>query len=450
MYNAERILFSPIDGQLVPSPGNGRSYHGQGEVDSILLEAQVRRESEQLAPQITRDILALNASLKNHNPEDFCVDMDLTPETTAIEPMPEEEALPKLRNHQISIRNLGESIPAYMDLAYKRIDALATYREEVARLKRGEPKTPYDQYLMAVDDFGEKDIDQDILDEGRERIVESAIEVNIRLSGDNQSLIEGLQAYNAVNLLTAPSDVEAHYWRYALRFRPKFGQALGTNLGGVDYKFQRKYQDKFWKFYERIEKGGNALWHNWHQRHKEEYNIGLTESYAPHEESHFDVGEVISQEIKRGELNPLAGVITIPGPDGYYFEGIALTAHDWADFELTPDGKLGNAIYRLEKIALVKGFFEVEHGMPPDIAAKDIARYIPLKSLEQIRDLLVEGTTDPFARAYQPVYGRAVLDWEGIFSNLSPEKRKQFIRRATKSPMTRSAVRNLVGEILVD
>lgn len=407
------------------------------------------KEMAILSRAILSDVLGYDLWLKERNPNEFCVDMDETPATTRIKPISEAEAIPAFKEHIKNIESLGENPSDILVVTHDRLIAQVTFREEIARTKAGEPKTPYDQYLRLIDGFGEKDVDKDVLEEGREHLITCVSEIDLPMSTDGEGLRSGLRNYNERNALSSPKEVETFYFRYAERFRQKFASALGVNLSQVDYKFATKYRDEFWKFYERPGKSGNALWMNWHERHRQEFNIGLVEAYAPHEESHFDIGEVIHKEISEGRLEDIAGLITIPGPDSYYLEGLALTAHDWAGFNFTADGELGAAIYKLEKMALVKGFYLVEHGVDPKEATRDIARYIPVKTLDQIEHLLIEGTTDPFARAYQVVYGRAVMDFDEVANNLNHEKRIIFLKEVAKKPRTRNQIKNLISDILV-
>lgn len=441
----ERANIGPLDGSLSPV-SRGAIYAGRNE--GTFQEGNDLKEKDRLSRAILRDVLGFNEWLER-NSNDFCVDMDETVRTTTIRPVSEAEALVAFKDHIGSIDALGENQGDIMTLEHDRLVAQVTFREEIAKTKAGEPKTPYDQYLRLTDGFGEKDVDVDLLEESREHLIDCVSEIDMPISTDGEGLRNGLRNYNQRHALSSPKEVETYYFRYANRFRQKFASVLGVNLSGVDYEFATKYRDEFWKFYERPGKSGNALWINWHERHKHEFNIGLVESYAPHEESHFDIGEVIHQEISEGRLENLAGLITIPGPDSYYLEGLALTAHDWAGFKFTADGELGAAIYKLEKIALVKGFYLVEHGVDIEEATRQIARYLPVKTLGQISHLLEEGTTDPFARAYQVVYGRAVMDFDEFAKNLSHEKRIVFLKEVAKKPRTRNQIRNLISDVLV-
>lgn len=435
-------------GQSAAGPERGFSFSAS--VQSGEEANSDKRELGKLYKAIARDVLAFNNWLTSKNPDNFCLDMDLSSRTTYTTIIDEQEAISRFTQHIESIRKLGEDRTELLELVHDRLIAQVVFRQELAKVKAGEPKTPYDEYLRAINGFGEKDVDRDFLEEKRQEVIGHAIRVtHVRSDINAEEFREDLLSYNRNNLLHTPKDVEAHYWRYAHRFRSDFARVLGVDLSKVNYQFLRKYRKEFWKFFERPGKTDSSLWINWHERHREEYNIALVEAYVPHEESHFDVGEIIRQEIASGNLDALAGLITIPGPDSYYLEGLALTAHDWADFDLTDDGNLGASVYKLEKIALVKGFYLVEHGMPVEKATKEIARYIPMKTLDQIEKLLEEGTTDPWARAYQVVYGRAVMDFDEISKNLSDENKVVFIREIAKRPRTRNQIRNLLSDMLV-
>jgi len=50
-----------------------------------------------------------------------------------------------------------------LELAQDRLLALVTYREEVVRVKAGEPKSPYSEYLPLVSGFRERDVDKELV-----------------------------------------------------------------------------------------------------------------------------------------------------------------------------------------------------------------------------------------------------------------------------------------------
>lgn len=401
---------------------------------------------ENLKTLIIKDIRSFNSCLEGN--DEFCIDMDVVPFSTIVEEIDEREAIARFTRHIASVEQLGETTEL-LGLVHDRLAAQVAYRNEIAKVRAGEPKTPYDEYLRSINGFGEKDVEEGSLEEEREKLIDCALEVMSFADTSGEGLRSALLSYNDKNSLRRFKDVVNHYWRYAPRFRDKFAQRIGVDLKDISYQIVYKRRDAFWKFYERPMGSSWELWMNWHKRHKNEYNIALVESYTSHEDCHFDVGEIIRQEINSGNLDPFAGLITIPGPDSYYLEGLAMTAHDWVDFGLTNDGRLGTAVYKLEKIALLKGFYLLEHGVSIDEVIKRIARYIPMKTLDQITNLLEEGITDPFARAYQVVYGRAVMDFEGFNNNLSPENKLMFIREVVKTPKTREQILKLYTDIVV-
>ncbi len=379
-----------------------------------LVEAELRRAKEKLSKAIIHDISSFDLWLRQtKGPLEFIVGYYITKPDSGIEPIPQEESLPRLRGHRQTMAQIGlENLPPEFTLIDARLGSIDTYFEEQEKLKRGEPKTILTDYAQAVDLFTPRLIPQKDIDDIREEEILGGLR---RLGyaftpNSEQSVRMALAVYHKGNQLKSKESIEYNYWRSAKRYRHQLSQAIGQELSSVKYDIVWKDADAFWKGYERVEEGGNYLWLNENERHMGEYDHAIVETYALHEDLHMAQASLIASEIRGRRLDPAVGIVPSIGPDAYLLEGLAQTVGDLAEYDMTPDTKLGIGLYRLEKRALANGIQYVEGGATIDEVAHDLRKYIPLKDIDEIRKLLREATTKPFERAYMIVYG--ISDYE--------------------------------------
>lgn len=407
--------------------------------------------AENLSRAIITDLRGYNAWLQKR--DDFCIDMDLAPwdETQPILPIDQQGAMRRFKSHIASIETIPpEDRSDTLDLSYLRLRGLVAYREEIERVERGEPKTEYKQLFREVNWFEPPAIKRAALDEAREECIDylGAVGYPPR-SSDEQDVAEAFRNYHESHKLTSPKEILDEYRQYAERYRSQLSQTIGQDLSFVNYDTLTKYTNAFWRFYERGGPSGFQVWFNWHQRHRDSYDTAVVQAYSPHEDFHETKGQVLGQRIKSGELEPLAGLITIPGPDSFAWEGEAIQIHNLAEFRLTPDTRLGTAIYHLSKLAIADGIYRVEGGEPANDVARDLAKYMPLNSVEEFEALLREATTKTFDRVYQPIYGIAGHQYRELSQNLLKPKKIRFIKYSLETPRSWEQFHDLVGYLAV-
>ena len=378
-----------------------------------LSETERKKAKEKLSKAIISDISALDFWVRQQtNGTDFRVDMYVAKPEEPIEPQPPEVIVPRLQEHRQEMQRIGlKNLPPEFTLVDLRLAALIAYEIELQKTRLGEPQTEYQDYFRSINGYPPRLIPEQALDDSMDQMFDALEKTGLRFTRTKPISVQvALRTYNMFNHLRTLQDIEAHYWRFARRYRFQLGILIGEDLNDVNYQVVWKSEDKFWKAWERIQLDGNELWMNEHPRHIGEYNNAVVEGYSVHEDPHFVQGEVLRREIRRRNLDPVAGIITIPGPDSFQLEGLAQTTADLGDLELTTDGRLGVTLYRSEKRALSNGLFYVASGAHVEEVAEAIRKYMPLKSIDEIRKLLREGTTKPFERAYLSVYG--ISDYE--------------------------------------
>lgn len=378
-----------------------------------LSETERKKAKERLSRAIIRDISALDFWVRQQtNGTDFRVDMYITRPEEPIEPQPPEVIVPRLQEHRQEMQRIGlKNLPPEFTLVDLRLAALIAYEVELQKSKLGEPLTEYQDNFRNINGYSPRLIPQHALDDSMGQMFDALEKTGLRFTRTKPVSVQAaLRTYNVFNHLATLQDIEAHYWRFARRYRFQLGILIAEDLSDVDYQAVWKSEDKWWKAWERIQLDGNELWLNKHPRHMGEYNNAVVEGYSVHEDPHFVQGEVLRREIRRRNLDPVAGIVTIPGPDSFQLEGLAQTTADLGDLELTTDGRLGITLYRTEKRALANGLLYVASGASVEEVAEDLRKYMPLKSIDEIRKLLREGIIKPFERAYLAVYG--ISDYE--------------------------------------
>ena len=309
-----------------------------------------------------------------------------------------EEAINHFETHARKIDQIGlNNLPPEWEYIRDSQRALAVYLREQDKLARGEPKTPYDEYLKNVSGYEPHLIPQDYLEEHWENIIDILDDMGEKFNAhDEESIRRALRKRNLDTRLTSPNAVEGTFWRADRRNRSKLAQILGEE------------SEEFWRFVEEMGPEGEAILRsNWHEIHRDSYDLGLAEMYGGHEPLHFLFGALIKKEVAEGRLDSAAGLLTIPGPSGFQLEGLAQTTTDILNYDVTQDGQLAVELYRVEKCDLANGLLLVEQGAPIEEVARSNRKYSLRAGIEGKTRLLRWGTRKPFDRAFQPNYARS-------------------------------------------
>lgn len=335
-----------------------------------------------------------------YKPREDEVDLDIS----------REKAIGDFEEHARKIDQIGlNNLPPEWEYIRDSQRALAVYLREGDKLAQGQLKTPYKEYIEAVDGYQPRLIPWPELDGNLGNIINILEGMGEKFDPCSETSIRRVvKRRSEETKLDSQEDVEQAFWRADRRNRSRLAQLLGEEIKNVRFELQWSEENAFWRFFESIGPGGKMILRsNWHERQRASYDNGLVEMYGGHEPSHFIVAALIGREITQNRLDPAAGLLIIPSPIGFQMEGIAQTIGDIAGFETTQDGKLAVELYRMEKRALANGLYLAEEGIDIAMVAIRIRKYMPRLGLDEIRRLLKEGTEKPFERAFLVNYGRS-------------------------------------------
>ncbi|MDP2632537.1 MAG: hypothetical protein Q8P25_02340 [Candidatus Curtissbacteria bacterium] len=319
-----------------------------------------------------------------------------------------EEAIAKFAEHARKIDEIGlKKLPSEWIYIRDSQLGLAAYLREQDRLAKGEPKTPYDEFLTIVSGYAPRMIPREYQQKTLEEITEVLASMGERFNpNDYESIRRAIRKRHEDGKLNSQDAVERVLRRADRRNRSELAKLLGPEVHSVKFQLEWEEANVFWRFYEDMSSGGeNILRANWHERHRESYDIGLADMYGGHEPEHFIIGHHIARAVKKGEIDPAAGLLTIPGPTGFQMEGLAQTIGDIAEYDVTQDGRLAVLLYRLDKYDIVNGLFRAEQGEPTEEIVQD--REFNFRGIDERRRTLRDGLRNPFDRAFLPNYGRS-------------------------------------------
>lgn len=425
------------DTTLLLAGGHG---FGPEEIDN---SKQLGLQQSALSRAITEVLTGFDLWLQRHRSR-FVIDMYITkPENpAAIVPIDQETALKRFRAHIAEIDQDPSQLLAGGELVRANLVSIITYCEEEARVAAGEPKMPYDLYLPLVSGVKPQLIPYVELRANRKDLVEKVHMTGFPIPDDENNLDAlkvALGEYQEKNKVTSRGSIEAIFKRFFSRYRVQLGAILGEDLSSVNFEMVWRDRNEFWMMWERVEMDGDRLWANWNPRHRNNWDMGTIERYAIHEPAHFIAAHLMRQEIRAGRLDPAAGLLPIPSPACLKEEGVAQTLDELAGLKTTLDCQVSVASYRLEKRALVNGLYRVEQGEPIAEVVGAIRNYMPLKNDEGIGQLLIEGTTKPFERAYLPLYGLSDYALMSMLRRIGPEgMRNVLLSSLLRKPMTRA------------
>lgn len=321
-----------------------------------------------------------------------------------------EEAISHFDAHARKIDQIGlNNLPPEWEYLRDSQRALAVYLREEDKVALGEAKTPYDEYLRNVSGYEPRLIPQEYIEEHWEKIIDILDDMGEKFNAhDEESIRRVLRKRNVDTRLTTQEAVERAFRRADRRNRNKLARILGEEVKSTKFNFIWEETEAFWRFFEVMGPDGEAILRsNWHETHRDSYDLGLIEMYGGHEPSHFIFGALIKKEITEDKLDPAAGLLTIPGPSGFQLEGLAQTMTDILDYEVTQDGQLAVELYRVGKCDLANGLLLVEWGTPMEEVVQSNRKYSLTTGIERKRQLLRWGTRRPFDRGFLPNYARS-------------------------------------------
>jgi hypothetical protein len=413
------------------SPEKGYPYPGQNEVNSEIEKRGIERISKADRETIVGLDLGLRerAKLKNKSTND----KDFTPNFVVdgyywkpsrpdqYKTITIEEAIPRLAQtvdaiDSLNQRNLAEDLVVVRDTRR----GLKIFLQEVIKKNNGEPLSPYRQYRKDVSGTEPHLIPPNVLDEGLLTVADLLQRMGEVYSGQTitDETLRRAVARRSEHTKLNESDYKNAFRRAEFRNRARLSEILNYDLSKVEFDFAWENDDAFWLFWEDMGIDGDRLRANRNERHESKRDQGYAGMYGGHEPAHFYQGHIVRNEIRTGKLDPSVGLQLIPVSTCYHLEGMAQTVGDLAGFETTLDEKLAVEVYRLEKRVLNNGLYFAEEGNSLDDIAKYMKRFTLKNTQAENKKLLIEGTTQPFERAYLPIYGISDYDIMQVKDNL--------------------------------
>lgn len=430
-------ILSEVIMQEVPTNPGGQSSNEE-------FDTSRQKQQSALSRAIIEDLAGFDLCLRSQRgPIPFIIDMYITkPDNpAAIVPLTQDTALKRFRAQIAEIDHDPYQLGPGRELIRENLVSVVTFCEEVTRVENGMRKMPYESYLRLVAGVKPRLIPFVVLQADRRVYADRlrATGFHIPPSEDLDDIKAAQQGYQDRNRVTSRPLVETFFRRFFQRYRAQLGYALGEDLSSVDFKIIWKERNAFWMMWERVEMDGDRLWANWHPRHRENWDMGTIERYAIHEPAHFIAAYLMRREIEAGRLDPAVGVFPIPGAGCFKEEGVAQTLDELAGLQITLDGRLSVASYRLEKRALNNALYLAENGVRIGEVVGMVRDYMPLKGDEEIMQLVEEGTTRPFERAYLPLYGLSDYDLREVVlrDKLGEVGIRSYLPQLLRTPMTR-------------
>lgn len=332
-----------------------------------------------------------------------------------LTPISREERADRFEAYARKIDELSLTLDAYSIWETVRNDLrsqAAVIREE-EKLARGEPKTPYEEYLpVASGGLDEpRTIDPHALDDLKDQaidLLENKMGEKFNPNSD-ESIRYTIRRRAWDTRKQSQEDIEGTFRRADRMNRKQLARILGRKeVENLELHFKWDDVDAFWKFFhEYTLNGRHQLRANSRLVNLYAYYEGLIYMYATHEPCHGANAELIKIEVQSGKLDPVAGLLTYPGSTGFQREGLAQWISELADYDMPPDGQLDTLLYRLRQYALVNGLYRVEEGASIETAAAEIRPYMLNTTVDETKKLLRDGTEKPANRAFLPNYGRS-------------------------------------------
>lgn len=221
------------------------------------------------------------------------------------------------------------------------------------------------------------------------------------------------------------------------------------DLGGV--KLQPKLRIAFvendegtwtnWFSADPEDKSGYLLQVNMHNDNKVRLFKGNVENLAYHELTHQAQIVAWKQGVGEGKLDPICGVMTVPGPEQWGSEGLAvaipkLMKKDVYD-NLSLQGKIAAELQVLASCVYQNVHIWINTGaMSPEQARKYVLKYLPYEDDKRIAIGLDKRTNDPRNRAYLLTYGAGGYIQTRFAVDMEPDSVEQLIVSQLRSPLT--------------
>lgn len=405
-------------------------------------------QSEQFVPKETREelsraIITTYSGLDRYlregsNGQNFIVDAYMV-SPVETDPIPPEQAIQQLRTHRDTILTIGlDRLPEEWETVADSL--LATQIFITEKFRNDGRRTPYIEYYPQISGDVLKPVSKDDLKKAKDQFIEA-----LKASGekfdetDDGEIRKAFQIYLGTRRILSKQQVENGLKRHDKTFRSALARVLKTpGLEDFQFSFRWRRESAPWKCWERLEPDGFYL--DLNEAKLRDWFFGEDASYTLHEiEAHFGMLYLQSEEIKKGRLDSVAGILPTPDPRSWVFEGVAQTLDTLAGLKLGLDGELAVTHYRMYMRARSNAIFKLEvEGADLDSTVSEMRPYAPDKLPMEIKNELAQCLTDPFWRAYGAIYGTSDSDVLTLADNLGNGMRNIVLQQLFRRPMTRN------------
>lgn len=271
---------------------------------------------------------------------------------------------------------------------------------------------------------------------------------------DVMSVREAYGKYHSRHKFSGRTAIETAFRNHDSTIRRHLSQAIDAReLEDFDLESNWREEEAPWLCWFRIVPGEDKLSYvvDKNKTKINSWTWGTAERYPLHEGSgHGGMVHLQRLEAERSDKGPLMDVIPIPDPRHWVLEGVAQTLDELADIPLTLDGKLSVALYRMYVRARSQASFLMEFkGRNPEDVATEMFKYTPDRNFEEIVEELEKIKSDPFWRAYSPIYGRSDVEMLKIARGLQSAAKNELLQRLYREPMSRTQAMRFVVEALL-
>lgn len=221
----------------------------------------------------------------------------------------------------------------------------------------------------------------------------------------------------------------------------------------VDYKTEVVNKDAYWFNWVNGTVNEFCLQINKHERHRNKFTDGKAQAMAHHEiAAHLGMMQQRAELIRKDELHEVFGLTTVHDPEQVPLEGIAQTLNHFVpelNHRLNPEGKFEIELYGLRQMVynnihfLVISLDFIDSPEQLEEIIKYVQSYYPLEGRENTLKEVSERRSDPKLQAYRYSYGIGFLRHSDMAQGLSPDGKKEFLKRLWGWPFTPKQEENL-------
>ncbi len=378
------------------------------------------------------------ANQDGKNYEEPLIDSALVTAQPLRIPLSPEEAINRFKADLSTLQRANLKPRPDLICLQASLEATVAYLEEEQGKKDGKELTPYAEYLKKTIHLEPYLIPEKRLVEGQRKLIELLKQAGYD-DGDCWNKEENLKSaymeFKKDHQIVKLNQLKSAFEKCDQKTRETLTRIFGQDPIPL-YAQQYISKSEWWKMETIVRETGYTLRVNYNERVADQWLKGVPYMYALHElGGHFAMYAALKECIDEGKINWALGISTLVDPRAFLNEGLAQTLHLFLDIKLPLTTQIALAESDLKLLAITQGFTLIGFGEDPKKAAKEVARYYPFYTLEQIEKELTGGNM-PLDRAYRPNYGFSLLAFEQMAEQLTPKQRMEFVRAVYPSLMT--------------